>query len=159
MSTIRFADAAAALVTALQAAAALAGIPVYDGIVVTDAPDLEFIIVGHDGTTEADGTLTGTALGGTYNQRWTDSDSPREEDGSINLLVVSQTGDSADLPGRRARCQALMAAVEDAAAANGGHLTTGLTFDGVTDGRFLYRQTGAGAAVMHAFRLSYSTGY
>ena len=82
-----------------------------------------------------------------------------EEDGSVNCLIVSQTGDPADMAGRRDRCQVLTAAVEDAAAASGGALVSGLTFDGVTDGRFTYRQSGNGVAVMHAFRLAYSTGY
>ena len=159
MGTIRFADACDALLAALKASPALAGIPVYDGAAVTAAADLEFILVGHDGTTEADGTLTPAALAGNYTRQWSDTTTGQEEDGSVNCLAVSQTGDPADMAGRRARTQALEAAVEDAAAAAGGHLIPGLTFDGVTDGRFTYRQGASGVAVLHAFRLSYSTGY
>ena len=159
MSTNRFSDATDALLAAVKAAPALAAIPVYDGAAITAAADLEFILVGHDGTTEADGTLTGSALAGQYVHQWSDTTRGLEEDGSVNCLVVSQTGDPADMAGRRDRCQVLTAAVEDAAAASGGALVSGLTFDGVTDGRFTYRQSGNGVAVMHAFRLAYSTGY
>lgn len=158
MSTTRFADATDALLAALQAALT---VPVYDGAAISAAADLEFVIVGHDGTTEADGTLTGTALAGNYNQQWLQFDpgAPRQETGSVNCLVVSQTGDAGGVPGCRDRVQVLTGAVEDAAAAAGGGLASGLTFDGVTDGRFIYRQGSQGAAVLHAFRLSYSTAW
>ena len=71
----------------------------------------------------------------------------------MNCLVVSQTGDTADTAGRRARVQVLLAAAEDAAAAAAA---PHLTFDGTTDGRFIVRQTAAGVAVMCAYRVSYS---
>ncbi len=152
MSTTRFADAVAALLAAYAAAPALAGIPVYDGPDPTSAADPDFIIVGHDASMAADGTLQGTALAGTFTQAWTDFDQQREEQGSISCLVVSQTGDSSDTAGRRARAAALLAAAEDAAAAGGA---THLTFDGTTDGRFITQQE-AGVAVLCAYRVSYS---
>ena len=153
MSTTRLTDAVTALLAAYAAAPALAGIPVYDGIQPTGAADTDFLIVGHDATMAADGTLEATALAGTYLQEWSDTTTGQDERGSVNCLIVSQTGDTADMPGRRARVKTLLAAAEDAAlAANVSHLT----FDGTTDGRFIYRQSMAGVAVMCAWRVAYS---
>ena len=152
MSTTRFTDAVAALLAAYQAAPALAGVPVYDGPQPSAAYDADFIIVGHDGTLTADGTLQATAPAGTYAQAWADSTSGQEETGSVNCLAVSQTGDTADLAGRRARVKVLLAAAEDAAAAA---VVPHLTFDGTSDGRFITRGV-AGVAVMCAYRVSYS---
>jgi hypothetical protein len=155
VSTTRFADAVTGLLAAYNAAAALggAGIPVYDGAQITGAADQDFIIVGHDGTIAADGTLEATALAGTYAQNWADSTDGREETGSVNCLIVSQTGDAGDVSGRRARVKVLLAAAEDAAAAA---TVTHLTLDGTTDGRWIYTQAAGGVVVMCAYRVSYS---
>jgi hypothetical protein len=153
VSATRFTDAVTALLAAYAAAAPLAGVPVYDGPQPTGAADPDFIIVGHDATTDATGTLQATALAGNYTQDWADTTTGREEQGTVNCLIVSQTGDATDLPGRRARVKVLLAAAEDAAAAAA---VTHLTFDGTTDGRFIYRQSQGGAAVMCAYRVSYS---
>ena len=152
MSTTRFADAVTALLAAYQAAAGLSGIPVYDGAQPSGAADTDFVIVGHDGTIAADGTLAGTALAGTYAQQWADTTTGQDERGSVNCVAVSQSGDPADTPGRRARVKVLLAAAEDAAAAAS---VSHLTFDGTTDGRFVYL-SGAGIAVICAYRVSYS---
>jgi len=153
LSVTRWADAAAALLSAYQAAPALAGVPVYDGAWITSAADLDFMVVGHDGTTAPDGSLQATALGGTYAQSWADSTTGMDETGIIQCLIVSQTGDPADVAGRRTRAAALLAAAEDAAlAARPSHLT----FDGTADGRFVYRQAAAGVVVMIAYRVAYS---
>jgi len=153
VSTTRLTDAIAGLLAAYQAAAGLSGVPVYDGAAPSGAADADFVIVGHDGTMAADGTLEATALAGTYLQNWADTTDGREETGSVNCLAVSQTGDAGDVAGRRARVKVLLAAAEDAAAAA---VVSHLTFDGTTDGRFIYRQGQAGAAVMCAYRVSYS---
>ena len=153
MSTTRFTDAVAALLAAYTAAPALTGIPVYDGPQPSAAYDPEFVIVGHDATMAPDGTLEATALAGNYLQEWADSTDGQEERGTVNCLIVSQTGDTADLPGRRARVKTMLAAAEDAALAA---QVTHLTFDGTTDGRFITRQSSAGAAVMCAYRVAYS---
>ncbi len=153
MSTTRFTDAVTALLAAYTAAPALAGIPVYDGAQPASTADTDFIIIGHDATMAADGTLEATALAGTYLQDWADSTNGQEERGSINCLIVSQTGDTTDLPGRRARIKTMLAAAEDAALAA---VVTHLTFDGTTDGRIIYRQSAGGVAVMCAYRVSYS---
>ena len=153
MSTTRLADAITALLAAYVAAPALSGVPVYDGAQPTGAADTDFLIVGHDGTMAADGTLEATALAGTYQQLWADLTTGQDERGSINCLAVSQTGDTIDMPGRRARVKVLVAAAEDAAAASS---VSHLTFDGTSDGRYIYRQSAAGAAVLCAYRVSYS---
>jgi hypothetical protein len=142
-----------ALLAAYQAAPALAGVPVYDGAQPSGAADPDFVIVGHDGTMGPDGTLEATALAGTYLQNWADTTTGRDETGSVNCLIVSQTGDATDLAGRRARVKVLLASAEDAAAAA---VVTHLTFDGTTDGRIIYRQSAGGAVVMCAYRVSYS---
>ena len=153
MSTTRFTDAITALLAAYTAAPALAGIPVYDGAQPVAAADTDFLIVGHDATIGPDGNLEATALAGNYLQSWADSTTGRDENGWIQCLIVSQTGAVGDLSGRRARVTVLLAAAEDAAtAATPAHLT----FDGTSDGRFINRQTAAGAAVMCAYRVTYS---
>ena len=153
MSTTRFADAVTALLAAYQTAPALAGVPVYDGAQPSGSADTDFVIVGHDATIAADGNLEATALAGTYAQQWADLTTGQDERGSINCLAVSQTGDTSDMPGRRARVKVLVAAAEDAAAAA---VVSHLTFDGTTDGRYLTRQSGGGVAVICAWRVSYS---
>jgi hypothetical protein len=152
MSTTRLTDAITALLAAYGAAAGLAGVPVYDGAQPSGAADTDFVIVGHDGTIAADGTLAATATAGTYTQQWADSTDGREETGSVNCLIVSQTGDAADVSGRRARVKTLLAAAEDAATAA---VVSHLTFDGTSDGRFIY-MSGAGVVVLCAYRVSYS---
>ena len=153
MSVTRFTDAVAALLAAYQGAAGLAGVPVYDGAQPSGAADPDFVIVGHDGTMAADGTLEATALAGTYLQQWADTTTGRDETGSVTCLIVSQTGDAGDVAGRRARVKVLLAAAEDAAAAA---VVSHLTLDGTTDGRFIYRQSAGGVVVMCAYRVSYS---
>src|SRR6185312_13209230 len=130
----------------------LSGVPVYVGAQPSGAADQDFIIVGHDGTIAPDGTLEATALAGTYLQQWADTTTGRDETGSVNCLIVSQTGDATDITGRRARVKVLLAAADAAAAAVVSHLT----FDGSSDGRFIYRQSAGGVVVMCAYRVSYS---
>jgi hypothetical protein len=153
VSTTRFADAVAALLAAYAAAAALAGVPVYDGAQPAGAADTDFLIVGHDGTIAPDGTLQATALAGTYARQWSDTTTGQDETGSVNCLIVSQTGDVSDVAGRRARVKVLLAAAEDAAAAA---VVTHLTFDGTTDGRWINHPAGGGIAVLCAYRVAYS---
>jgi len=153
VSTTRFADAVSALLAAYQAAPALSGVPVYDGAQPSGAADTDFILVGHDGTIAPDGTLAATALAGIYLQQWADTTTGQQETGSVNCLVVSQTGDVTDAAGRRARVKVLLAAAEDAAAAA---VVTHLTFDGTSDGRWINHPAGGGIAVLCAYRVSYS---
>jgi hypothetical protein len=153
MSTTRFTDAAAALLTAYTSAAGLAGVPVYDGPQPSASYDPDFIIVGHDATMGPDGNLQSTVLTGNYLQEWSDTTTGMDERGWIQCVAVSQTGDSGDVAGRRARVKVLLAAAEDAAAAA---VVSHLTFDGTSDGRFIARQSSAGVAVVCAYRVAYS---
>lgn len=152
MSVTRFADAINALLAAYTAAPALAGVPVSDGTTPIPQGGPDFIIVGHDATTDANGTLQASALAGIYAQDWADTTTGRDERGSVNCLIASQSPDITDLAGRRARVTVLLAACEDAALGQASHLS----FDGITDGRWLYRSGAAGAVVICAYRVAYS---
>lgn len=153
MSTARFTDAVTALLAAYNGAAPLAGIPVYDGAPPSGAVDTKFILVGHDGTLAADGTFAATAPAGNYVQAWADTTTGREENGWVNCVAVSQTGEVAGLADCRTGADALLTATEDAASGGGA---SHLTFDGTSDGRFIYRQGPNGAAVICAYRVTYS---
>ena len=158
MSATRFGDAVTALVAAYSAAPALAGIPVYDGIQPQTASDPVSVIVGHDGTLEADGTLVPDVLAGNFAQQWIEM-GRRQETGFVNCVIVCQSGDATGLGALRAQAAGLLEALEDAADAGGGFAggLTDMTFDATANGRWIYRQSLAGAAVMVAYRVSYST--
>jgi hypothetical protein len=155
VSAIRFSDAVTALLAAFASAVPLAGVTVADGPSPTAAADSDFIVVGHDGTTDPDGALSNITEGGTVTQQWIKFPSVKEEAGQVHCVAVSQTGDSGDLPGRRARAQALVAACEDAAAAAG--VVSGILFEGTEEAAVYYRQGGQGCAVIIAFAVGYST--
>jgi len=155
MSTIRFSDAVTALLAALTAAAPLAGVTIADGPNPTAAADPDFVIVGHDGSLDADGALSGITQAGSLTQAWLEFRAVKDETGHIHCVAVSQTGDAADIPARRARAQALVAACEDAALAAG--IVSGLQFEGTEDAAVAYRQTSAGVAVIIPFTIGYTT--
>ena len=158
MAATRFNDAVLALAAAYQAAPALEDVPVYDGVQATASADDDFIVVGHDGSLGADGTLAADALAGTFTQANLEFGT-RQETGYVNCLIVSQTGDAGDIPGRRQRASDLLSAAEDAAGANGGLQSgnaAGIMFDGTSDGRLINRLS-SGVAVLLAYRVSYST--
>lgn len=155
----RFFDAVDALIAAYQAAPALSGIPVYDGIQPQTASDPVSVVVGHDGTIEADGTLVPDSLAGTYTQQWIEmGPATRQESGFVNCVLTCQSG-ATDLGPLRTQAKGLLTALEDAADANGGFAggLADMTFDGTASGRPIYRQSLAGAAVLVAYRVSYST--
>jgi hypothetical protein len=160
VSATRFGDAVTALVAAYTAAPALAGIPVYDGIQPQTVSDAVSVIVGHDGTLEADGTLVPDVVSGTFAQQWIEM-GDRQESGTVNCVIVCQSGDATGLGGLRVQAAALLGALEDAADASGGFAggLTHMTFDGTLNGRWIYRQSLAGAAVMVAYRVAYSTDW
>ena len=155
MSTIRFSDAVTALLAALAASVPLAGVTIADGPNPTAAADPDFIIVGHDGSLDADGALSGITQAGTLTQAWLEFRAVKDEAGHVNCVAVSQTGDSLDLAARRARAQALVAACEDAAMAAG--IVSGLQFEGTEDAAIAYRQLGQGLAVIIPFTIGYTT--
>jgi hypothetical protein len=152
----RFGDAVTALAAAYTASVALAGVPVYDGDTVTARADQDFIITGHDGSIDNTGALASVAPAGEVTQEWMSLAPPaRDEKGSIHCVAVSQTGDAADIPGRRARVQVLLDACEDAA--TGAQDAAGIMFDGTIQATFVYRQNTQGCAVMCAFTVGYSS--
>ena len=155
MSTIRFSDAVTALLAALAASVPLAGVTIADGPNPTAAADPDFIIVGHDGSLDADGALSGITQAGSLTQAWLEFRAVKDEAGHIHCVAVSQTGDSLDLAARRARAQALVAACEDAAMAAG--IVSGLQFEGTEDAAIAYRQLGQGLAVIIPFTIGYTT--
>ena len=154
MSTIRFSDAVTALLAAFTGAP-FTGVTISDGPSLTAAQATDFIIVGHDGSLDADGALSGITQAGSLTQSWMDFPRTKDETGHVHCVAVSQTGDSADLPARRARAQALVAACEDAAMAAG--VTGGLQFEGTEDAAVAYRQLGQGVAVIIPFTIGYTT--
>lgn len=155
----RFNDAVLALTAAYTAAAGLSGVPVYDSVQAMTGSDPDFIITGHDGTLEADGTLAPDALAGTYLQSNLEMTGVRQETGYINCVLACQSGDAGDTAGRRARASILLSAAEDAAAVTGGFpaAAPGVMFDGTSDGRWITRQSLGGTAVLVAYRVAYST--
>ncbi len=155
MSTIRFSDAVTALLAAFATAAPLSGVTVSDGPSPTAAQAPDFIIVGHDGSLDADGTLSGVTQAGSLTQAWLEFQAIRNETGHVHCVAVSQTGDWMDLAARRARTQALVAACEDAALAAG--VVGGLQFEGTEDAAVAYRQLDQGVAVIIPFTIGYTT--
>jgi hypothetical protein len=144
----------AALTTALAAAPALAGVTI-TGDVATAAADPDFLIIGHDGTLDPDGSLSGITEAGAFDVEFITVGDPagQLETGSVNITAVSQTGDTADLPARISRVQAIYAACDDAAT----DLTTGgIVFDGPGACRVITRQTGAGCAAVETFTIDYT---
>jgi hypothetical protein len=158
VSTVRFSDAVTALIAAFAAAPALTGVTVDDGVRITGEPDDDFIVVGHDGSLEADGSLSHETGAGTWTQSPLEFEDVRQESGAVNCVAISQTGDTGDLAGRRARVQVLVAACEDAATALQPTATGGIIFDGGDDqGAMRYRQVDRGAVAMITFTIGYST--
>jgi hypothetical protein len=155
VSTIRFSDAVTALLAAFAASSPLSGVTVSDGPSLTAAQAQDFIIVGHDGALDADGALSGITQAGSLTQGWLEFQAVKDETGHVHCVAVSQTGDSTDLPARRARAQALVAACEDAAMAAG--VVGGLQFEGTEDAAVAYRQLGQGVAVIVPFTIGYTT--
>jgi hypothetical protein len=95
---------------------------------------------------------------GNFAQQWIQMGA-RQETGLVSCALVCQSGDATALGALRAQAAALLEALEDAADANGGKAggLTDMTFDATAGGRWIYRQSLAGAAVIVAYRVSYST--
>jgi hypothetical protein len=153
-ATGRLGDAMAALTTAFTAAPALAGVTI-TGNAVTGAADPDFLIVGHDGSLDSDGSLSGITGAGSFDTEFITTGNPpgQLETGNVNITAVSQTGDSADLPARISRVQAILAACDDAST---DLSTGGIVFDGPGAGQVITRQTGAGCAAIATFTITYT---
>lgn len=159
MSATRFNDAVTALLGLYHGVFDAQQVPVYDGVQPTAAAVTDFLVVGHDGSLGADGTLAADAIAGTFTQQDVAQGGMREETGYVGCLIVAQTGDATDFGARRQRASDLLGAAEDAAGANGGLQSgnaAGVLLVGTSDGRFINRLSN-GAAVMLAYRVYYST--
>jgi hypothetical protein len=157
MATAAFASAVTALTGLLAAAPALAAVTVTDGPAPAALAAGDYLIVGHDGTLNPDGSLSEFANTGTFAQDWSRFDaapgSGKDETGAINCVVTSETGDTSDLPGRLARVQAILAACEDACvSAQSGTVV----FDGTGAAQVMTRQTPNGCAAVLAFTITYT---
>ena len=148
-------DAMAALTSLFQASVGLAGVTVTEGDAPSVAADSEFIVVGHDGSLAADGSLAEFTVSGTFTTNFVTEGHPpgQQEDGRVNVVAVAQSGDAGDLPGRITRAQALLSAC-DAACTD---VTSGvIVFDSAGTGRLITRQASAGCAAILAFTVIYS---
>src|SRR5215469_16140966 len=110
------------------------GVTVTLGDVPSAALDPEFVIVGHDGTLEPDGSLSLTPEAGSWTAAFIEMGSPPlvEETGQIHCIAVAQSGDSSDVSGRVAEAQRMQGACDDACA----DLTvSGIKFGAISQGR------------------------
>ena len=148
-------DAMAALTAAFQASAALTGVTITQGDAPSAAGDPEFVVVGHDGSLAADGSLAEFTVSGSFTTDFVTSGSPpgQLETGRVNVVAVAQSGDATALAGRITRAQELLAAC-DAACTD---VTSGtIVFDSAGSGRLVTRQASAGCAASLAVVLTYS---
>lgn len=148
-------DAMAALTAAFQASAALTGVTITQGDAPSAAGDPEFVVVGHDGSLAADGSLAEFTVSGSFTTDFVTSGSPpgQLETGRVNVVAVAQSGDATALAGRITRAQELLAAC-DAACTD---VTSGtIVFDSAGSGRLVTRQASAGCAAILAFVITYS---
>jgi len=160
-TTARLADAMTALYNAFAASslnptpAGTPGVTITLGDVPTAAADPEFVIVGHDGTLEPDGSLSLTPEAGSWTAAFIVTGSPplTEETGQVHCVAVAQSGDTADVAGRVAEAQRMQGACDDACA----DLTvSGIKFTPASQGRLATRQSGAGFAAVLAFTVEYT---
>jgi hypothetical protein len=153
MSVARLGDAIAALTAAFQASPALAGVLITTGISTTSQAAPEFIAVGHDGTLVA-GSLAEVTEAGMFVTAFIAQGSPplQEETGTVNVIAVSQTGDTSDLAGRITDAQRLLGACDDACT---DLKTSGIVFDSADSGRLITRQA-QGCAAIIAFTVGYT---
>lgn len=137
----------AALVALWSALPALAGVPVYDGPPVSQAADLDQVLVGNDGDVDSD-TMSD------FSQEWVDlAQTRRVESGEIICAVVAQSG-STDLGVQRDRAFVLLAACEDSLRADqtlGGTVFSAL----LTSGSAHPLQNSAGSAMIAPFTVQY----
>lgn len=155
MSSNRLGDAMTGLYNLFTASSALSGITVTLGLTPTASQDSEFVIIGHDGTLDPDGSLQETSEAGTFTMTFVTQAVPplQEETGLIRVVAVSQTGDTGDLSGRITEAERLLAACTDALA---NQKVNDIIFDTATPGRLFTRQAGQGCVAMFAFSVGYS---
>jgi hypothetical protein len=155
VSSNRLGDAMTAVYNLISASPALSGVTVTLGLSPTAAMDSEFVIVGHDGTLNADGSLSENSEAGTFTMAFiVMGQAPlQQETGQVRIVAMSQTGDSGDLAGRITEAERVLAACTDAVA---GQKATDILFDTAAPGRLLTRQAGQGAVAGFAFTIGYT---
>src|SRR5262249_7502702 len=143
-----------ALYAAFTTSPALTGVTIVLGGIPSAAADPEFVVIGHDGTLDADGALSGITAAGSFNTDFIYTGDPagQQETGVINVVAGSQTGDATDLPARISRPEVLLGACDDAST---DLSVSGIVFDGTGPGRVVTRQ-GAGCAAITAFTVTYT---
>jgi hypothetical protein len=142
-------DVTAALIAAWSALPALAGVSIYDGPGISQAPDLDLVMVGDDGDPESD-------VLSTFEQEWANlSHTRRSERGEIPCAAIAQSGET-DMNGRRVRVFQLLAACESALVADPtlGDVALSLEFIG---GSARPVQNSRGAAMVAPFTVRYWT--
>lgn len=138
-----------ALVALLDAAL---DVPVYDGPRPTSAADPAYVLVGTDGTADAQGVSVELGLSDIGPGDWTD------HAGEVTCSVWSVSGDT-DMAATRAAAQNLLDACRAAIAANptlGGLLEVGGLAQ-VTRAELQQIQTGDGALARITFTVAYAT--
>lgn len=155
MSAARLGDAMAALYTLFTGSSALTGITITLGPLPSAAADPEFIVIGHDGTLEPEGSLSEITESGSFTTVFVAQGVPplQEETGQVRVVAVSQTGDTTDLPGRVTEAERLLAACTDACA---GVQSGDIVFDTATGGRLITRQAAQGCVAEFAFQVGYT---
>lgn len=135
-----------ALVTIFQTAVGTS-VPVYDGLPGTQVTDFDLVIVGDDGDpANADNPA------GTTTQERIRMDGATTEFGDVTCAVICQTGDD-DLPGRRARSQVLMLALETALRAD--RTLGGVVIRSNIDTVALFQTRTGGSGVRRVFTVHY----
>lgn len=145
MADILWPSVVTALIATMDAATAA---PVFDGLPITYDDMREFVIVGGD----ADGE---NGAGG-WDQRITTIGAPFrvEENGRVECMIVTQSGDPTVAP-TRAAALAILEAVIDQIDADPTLGLSNLTYGRVTSGRVLSAQTSHGAATEIQFTYTY----
>jgi hypothetical protein len=136
-----------ALVTKFAGLPALTGVPVYTALPVTDAPDADLVLIGHDGRFDSETELQveyeWANIGGTS----------RYELGTVPCAVICQSGDT-DMQARFDRAQVLLAAMENALVAD-LDLSGLVMIAHITSGGPLPLQNEAGSGVLAPFVITY----
>lgn len=150
-------DAIAAAYTALSAAGGLSGVRVEQGQQPSAEYASEFVIVGHDGSYDPDGSLAEFTEAGSFITQFVYDGAPpgQQETGTVSCVVVTQSGDATDLAGPVTRAEELLGACTSALTdlhVNGNEIV----FDQATRGRLVTRQGSQGCGAMYSFDIGYS---
>jgi hypothetical protein len=148
MATAAFPTLIANIITALQGAASLSTVRIFDGPEIDETYPGDAIAVGHDGND--DGDLQAATIRNSYDQLGAKR---MFEDGTINCSLWAWDG-TTDLTARRVRVYQILSAVDTVIrldpSFSGACLYSGLENHSPT-----YRQTNAGAVVIINFTIAY----